>query len=141
MPWPLRWWPLCPEEACGLGTPRPAMRLEGDPRNPRMISIESGHDRTGQMERWLPGALDELEKAELDGFLLKARSPSCGLADVPRYRQGLLQAHDAMGLFAAALKRRFPLIPLAQETILADQESWNLFLAQCRNRHCNRRFR
>ena len=38
----VEWVPVCPEVEAGLGTPREAMRLVGDPRHPRLVTIKSG---------------------------------------------------------------------------------------------------
>ncbi|MEO5372561.1 MAG: DUF523 domain-containing protein, partial [Magnetococcus sp. DMHC-1] len=38
--------PICPEVEVGLGTPREPMRLEGDPANPRAITLHSRRDLT-----------------------------------------------------------------------------------------------
>src|SRR6185503_19048606 len=42
----VEWVPVCPEVEAGLGTPREAMRLVGDPRHPRLVTIRSGTDHT-----------------------------------------------------------------------------------------------
>ena len=41
--------PVCPEVGCGMPVPREAMRLEGDPDNPRLMTRQSRIDRTEQM--------------------------------------------------------------------------------------------
>ena len=42
----VEWVPVCPEVEAGLGTPREAMRLVGNPEHPRLITIKSGKDHT-----------------------------------------------------------------------------------------------
>jgi hypothetical protein len=39
--------PVCPEVECGLGIPREAMHLVGDPNNPRLVTVRSGVDHPG----------------------------------------------------------------------------------------------
>ncbi|MEJ2040706.1 MAG: DUF523 domain-containing protein, partial [Desulfosarcinaceae bacterium] len=34
--------PVCPEVECGLPVPREPMRLVGDPRNPRLVTVKTG---------------------------------------------------------------------------------------------------
>ena len=46
----VEWIPVCPEVEAGLGTPREAMRLVGNPQNPRLVTIESRIDHT--RARW-----------------------------------------------------------------------------------------
>ena len=38
--------PVCPEVECGLGVPREAMRLVGDPEAPRLMTIRTKIDLT-----------------------------------------------------------------------------------------------
>src|SRR4051794_22487566 len=46
----VEWVPICPEVEAGLGIPREAMRLVGDPRRPRLATIESRIDHTHALE-------------------------------------------------------------------------------------------
>ncbi|NTW17649.1 MAG: DUF523 domain-containing protein, partial [Syntrophaceae bacterium] len=46
------WVPVCPEAECGLGIPREAMRLIGEPESPRLVTIHSGIDHTERMLQW-----------------------------------------------------------------------------------------
>jgi uncharacterized protein YbbK (DUF523 family) len=57
--------PVCPETECGLGIPREPMRLVGEVDHPRLITIKSRIDRTGQMKSWAANRLDALEKENL----------------------------------------------------------------------------
>ena len=47
----VEWIPVCPEVEAGLGTPREAMRLVGDPQHPRLVTIKSGTDHTHTVEK------------------------------------------------------------------------------------------
>ena len=38
--------PVCPEAECGLGVPREAMRLVGDPEAPRLMTVRTKVDLT-----------------------------------------------------------------------------------------------
>jgi uncharacterized protein YbbK (DUF523 family) len=109
---------VCPEVEIGLPVPRPTLQLVGERERPRLIEGATGADRTDAMNRWADGRVAELAGAGLDGFVLKARSPSCGLVDVPvRSPEGM---EAGSGLFAAALRRARPALPAAQETWLDD---------------------
>ncbi|HEV8586207.1 MAG TPA: DUF523 domain-containing protein [Methylomirabilota bacterium] len=111
------WVPVCPEVELGLGVPRPPIQLAGDARAPRLVVAETGADLTARMRRFAEARLDELARLGLDGYVLKARSPSCGPAGVPVH--GTAGATGA-GLFAAALAARFPDLPAEDEDGLAD---------------------
>lgn len=111
--------PVCPEVGCGMPTPREAMRLEGDPADPRLIAIESRIDLTGRMRSYCLEKVAELEREGVCGFVCKENSPSCGSHQVQVYRQGVATG-KGRGLFAAQLLRRFPLLPVEGEGSLAD---------------------
>ena len=40
--------PVCPEVECGMPVPREPMHLEGDPESPRLVTVRSNIDKTGQ---------------------------------------------------------------------------------------------
>jgi uncharacterized protein YbbK (DUF523 family) len=111
--------PVCPEVECGMSIPREHMRLEGDPAKPCLMTVESRIDKTGQMKSFCRNRIEELAKKALCGFILKARSPSCGLFGVPVH-DTIIPAGTGRGLFAAALVERFPLMPVEEEKGLDD---------------------
>jgi uncharacterized protein YbgA (DUF1722 family)/uncharacterized protein YbbK (DUF523 family) len=113
--------PVCPEVECGLPVPREPMHLRGDIAAPRLITVETGRDLTPRMQRWIARRLAELEVQQLDGFIFKSRSPSSGMAGVKIHdRSGEPTGETVAGLFAAALMRRFPLLPVDDEGCLRD---------------------
>lgn len=112
--------PVCPEVECGLTIPREAMRLVGDPDSPRLMTIRSKVDLTDQMQRWIPPKLDELAKANLHGFIFKAKSPSSGMERVKIYHANGNVNGSGSGLFAKAFMERFPLLPVEEEGRLHD---------------------
>jgi len=111
--------PVCPEVGAGLPTPREAMRLEGDPANPRLVTRAGRIDLTDRVREFSRRRVAELEGEELCGFIFKKNSPSCGLHRVKVYNSGRAAGHGR-GLFAAEVVRRFPLLPVEEEGRLAD---------------------
>jgi len=111
--------PVCPEVGCGLPIPREAMRLEGDPAAPRLLTNKSRVDLTAQMLAFCAAKVKELEQEDLCGFIFKKDSPSCGLFRVKFYNNGVA-AKSGRGLFAAAVAQHFPLLPLEEEGRLND---------------------
>ena len=111
--------PVCPEVGCGLPVPREAMRLEGDPAAPRLMTRQTRVDRTEQMLAYCADKVRELEGEDLCGFIFKKDSPSSGLYRVKVYNNGQAQKVGS-GLFAAALARRLPLLPMEEEGRLND---------------------
>ena len=114
-----RFVPVCPEVGCGLPTPRESMRLEGDPANPRLVTGKSRVDLTDRMRGYCDAEVRELEKEDLCGFIFKKDSPSSGLFRVKVYNRGAA-ARSGRGLFAAAVARHFPLLPMEEEGRLND---------------------
>ncbi|MDZ4184568.1 MAG: DUF523 and DUF1722 domain-containing protein [Desulfuromonadales bacterium] len=111
--------PVCPEVGCGLPIPREAMRLEGDPEAPRLLTRQSRIDLTAQMQAFCDAKVLELEKEDLCGFIFKKDSPSSGLFRVKVYNNGMA-VKNGRGLFAAAVARNFPLLPMEEEGRLND---------------------
>lgn len=111
--------PVCPEVGCGLPTPREAMRLEGDPVSPRLMTRQTRVDKTEQMMAYCSTKIKELEHEDLCGFIFKKNSPSSGLFRVKVYNSGQAQKVGS-GLFAAAFAGRFPLLPMEEEGRLND---------------------
>jgi len=111
--------PVCPEVGCGLPVPREAMRLEGDPAAPRLMTSRTRIDKTEQMLAFCRSKVEELAKEDLCGFVFKKGSPSSGLFRVKVYQDGM-PSKSGSGLFAAAVARRFPHLPLEEEGRLCD---------------------
>lgn len=113
--------PVCPETECGLGIPREPMRLEGNPDACRLISIETQQDLTNQMVQWTEKKLSDLFFENLDGFIFKSKSPSCGKERIPVYiNTGGPAIKQGVGIFAKAFMTRFPQIPVEDDGRLHD---------------------
>lgn len=109
--------PACPEFDCGFGAPRPPMRLEASPHGARIRVIGSGEDKTAELTKWIQAEVKLMAKADIAGFIFKAKSPTCGLREVELFSpSGRLLGKRARGLFAAAMLRRFPGLTVADET-------------------------
>lgn len=119
--------PICPEVGCGLPVPREAMRLEGEQDAPRLMTIQTRIDRTGQMLDYCAAKLGEFGKMDLCGFVFKERSPSCGISAVPLYT-GADSVVATAGLFAREIRRHFPLMPLEEAERLNNPEIRERFI-------------
>lgn len=112
--------PVCPEVESGMPTPREAMRLEGDPASPRLVTRTTRIDKTDQMRSFCERKLQELATIPLCGFIFKKDSPSSGLFRVKVHTPGGGVSKSGSGLFAGAFVRRFPLVPVEEEGRLND---------------------
>lgn len=124
--------PICPEVECGLPVPREAMQLVGDERSPRLITIETRIDHTEHILRWLEKRLAKIEKQHICGFIFKARSPSCAMHDAELVAHSGGLTGKAPGLFARAVMRRFPLLPVIDEEGLSAPTARDGFLERVR---------
>jgi uncharacterized protein YbgA (DUF1722 family)/uncharacterized protein YbbK (DUF523 family) len=106
--------PTCPEVEIGLGVPRDPVRLVaigGDQESPHMVQPSTGRDLTEAMTSFSNEFLSSVEP--VDGFLLKSRSPSCGIKDTKVFTPPKGDADRGMpvgkgaGLFARAVLERF----------------------------------
>jgi uncharacterized protein YbgA (DUF1722 family)/uncharacterized protein YbbK (DUF523 family) len=116
----VEWVPVCPEVEAGLGTPREAMRLVGDPQNPRLVTIKSGTDHTSALETMTTNRIAELNNLDLSGYVFKKGSPSCGIERVRIYNEHGMPNRSGVGLFARAFIEQFPLIPVEEEGRLCE---------------------
>ena len=121
----VEWVPVCPELEVGMGVPREPVRLirlRAAPE-PRMVGVKSGDDWTARMQRFAAARVRALDGEELSGFVLKAKSPSCGMTRVKLYdgdKTARAPEPAGVGLFAAALMQRFPNLPVEEEGRLCD---------------------
>jgi uncharacterized protein YbgA (DUF1722 family)/uncharacterized protein YbbK (DUF523 family) len=105
------WVPYCPEVEIGLGTPREPIRLTFDGR---LVNRPGTLDHTVLMAALpLPVAVD--------GYVFKAKSPSCGVWGIPRYRSsGKASGAVGPGLYAGRVMASFPLLAVEDEGRLND---------------------
>jgi len=116
----VEWVPICPEVEASLGTPREAMRLVSDTRQPRLLTIKTDQDMTKPLKMFTEHKLEALEGADLSGYIFKKDSPSCGIERVPVFNQRGMLNRTGVGLFAGGFVKRFPLIPVEEEGRLRD---------------------
>lgn len=132
------WVPVCPEVETGLGTPREAMHLVGDPENPRLVTIKTNVDLTDRMKRWARKRLKELENEDLVGFIFKSRSPSSGMERVKVFDEKGMPQKVGVGIWAQAFMDHFPLLPVEDEGRLHDPILRETFIERV---FCLRRYR
>ena len=117
--------PVCPEVEIGLGVPRDPIRIIESKSRRSLYQPASGRDVTDAMNEFTRGVFSKL--GEADGFILKTRSPSCGIKDVKVYPGG--GAHHApltgkgAGFFGGAVVERLPGLAIEDEGRL---ENYNI---------------
>ncbi len=126
----VRFLPVCPEVEIGLGVPRDPIRIVAAAGGVRLVQPASGRDLTDRMETFADTFLNSLR--DIDGFILKSRSPSCGLRDVHVYaNSGNPTAVDrSSGLFAREVKKRFSHLAVEDEGRLRNHRIREHFLTK-----------
>ncbi len=99
---------VCPEVDIGLGIPRDSLRIVQKDGQRRLIQPASGNDHTDEMNEFISHFLDMDE--EIDGFILKGGSPSCGINDVKIYpkKEQSAPIERGSGLFGEDVLAHFP---------------------------------
>jgi uncharacterized protein YbgA (DUF1722 family)/uncharacterized protein YbbK (DUF523 family) len=111
--------PVCPEVGIGLGIPRPTIHLVGDPERPRAVgSRDPSLDVTVRLEDFAKAQLPQL--GGISGYILKGKSPSCGMARVPVTSEKGMPAKVGVGIYARVIMERMPLLPVEEEGRLND---------------------
>jgi uncharacterized protein YbgA (DUF1722 family)/uncharacterized protein YbbK (DUF523 family) len=114
------WVSVCPEMEIGLGAPRESLRLKASAEGPRLVAVKSGSDHTLAMANWAVKRLEELALLNLQGYILKKGSPSCGMERVRVYGESGMAQRTGSGIFAGMLLHRFPVLPVEEEGRLHD---------------------
>lgn len=118
---------VCPEVDIGLGVPRQRVIIIKDGENKRLVQYQSGIDLTERMEEFSKDFLSKL--GDVDGFLLKSKSPSCGVGTTKLYVNDQVVG-KTYGFFAKAVKESMPHIPLEDEGRLRDKNIRENFLTR-----------
>ncbi len=79
--------PVCPEEAGGLPTPRPAVEIVGGDGNDVLdgkarVLTADGVDKTEEFLKGAQFALELAQSQEATSVILKSKSPSCGCGEI-----------------------------------------------------------
>lgn len=121
---------VCPECEIGLGVPRSPIRVV-DGKTMRLTQPSTGRDLTERMQLFVKDFLFRLP--EVDGFILKSKSPSCGFGTVKVFAssdaQEPLHKHGS-GFLAKEVTDRLANLPYIDETALMDPESREHFLTK-----------
>lgn len=113
--------PVCPEQAIGMGVPRPAIRLQRDARQQiRLVqNRDNSLDYTAQMLDFTAQILPRF--AELSGYIVCAKSPSCGMERVKLYdAAGNALGKVAVGIYTRQLMQTYPWLPIEEDGRLLD---------------------
>lgn len=123
--------PRCPEVGAGMPVPRPPIQVVRNGERLRLQVVGEGRDVSESVEEYVQEQLIDCNATGIDGAVLKARSPSCGIRDTPHYpsyRRDESPLEIASGIWAGSLRRAFPALPMVDESELLSGEAQEEFL-------------
>lgn len=125
--------PFCPEVAAGLGVPRPPVQLVAEEQGARARGVTNPQlDVTDALHQSAADFCKGVEAQGLSGFILKSRSPSCGLGSTPLHSEDGTEILGYVdGLFAEQLRVAAPWLPCVEEEWLCSQARCWRFLTAC----------
>jgi uncharacterized protein YbbK (DUF523 family) len=119
---------LCPEMAVGMGVPRPPIHLVNNGNTVEVLGIDNP---STNMTKLLAEYGQEVLHTHPDicGYIFKKNSPSCGTKNVKVFNTASGQyERQGQGIYAAAITKAFPLLPIIDEDDCLDKKSMNAFL-------------
>ncbi len=121
---------VCPEVEIGLGVPRGKIIVYVEDGTYRVFQPSTGRDLTENMKDFSENFTKAL--GEVDGFLLKSKSPSCGVSNTLVYKepQGKVFHSKGKGLFAMKMLQAFPMLPVEDEGRLRNPAIKDHFLTR-----------
>ena len=121
---------VCPEVEIGLGVPRPKVRLVKNKTHLSLVEPSGNIDLTGKIQSFSRTYLTSLNN--VDGFILKSRSPSCGIRNTKIYRTNESESYSQQGtgFFAEAVIKAYPALAIEDESRLDDPDLFDHFLTK-----------
>ncbi|CAA6807811.1 MAG: COG1683: Uncharacterized conserved protein / FIG143828: Hypothetical protein YbgA [uncultured Sulfurovum sp.] len=120
----------CPEKII-FGTPRETIRQVEVNNTIEIHTHQTKKNVTPELEKISNELADEALEEELCGFILKSKSPTCGMERVKVYQPVNAPSEKrGVGLFAKALRERYPYLPMEEEGRLEDAWLRENFLMQ-----------
>ncbi len=121
---------FCPEGQI-YPTPREAIRQVRINGELIIKTTNTKKDVTKEIVDVSKNLVDSISEDELCGYILKSKSPTCGMARVKIYPDGEGQSENVgVGVFAKELMEKFPLLPIEEEGRLSDPWLKENFLMQ-----------
>ncbi|MBU3013829.1 DUF523 and DUF1722 domain-containing protein [Poseidonibacter lekithochrous] len=123
--------PYCPEKMV-FTTPREAIRLVKIEDEIKVRTSTGDVDVTEKLVDISKQLANQIQDDDLCGFILKSKSPTCGMERVKVYpsAKNQMSEKNGTGVFAQEIKDKYPLLPLEEEGRLEDAWLRENFLMQ-----------
>lgn len=114
----------CPELAIGMGAPREAVRLvKRKGEDIKLLSSNKGNDYTDKMNSFVKKYTPKLQSKNLDGLIMKAKSPTCGVFSAKIYfdvGKAHVRENNQAGMFGREILDTFPDKPIETDRRLSN---------------------
>ena len=119
---------VCPEQGCGLPTPRGSLKIVENDDGYNVVQNKTNIVLTKELKGFTSKFLSEL--GEVDGFILKSKSPSCGIKDAKIYPkiEKCSSIKRGNGLFADEVIKKYPNLLVENEGRLTNYKIRERFL-------------
>jgi len=112
--------PICPEVGSGMTIPRPTIRLVSEEDRIALVETKDASiDHTDQVVSYSKEKVRQLMQDDLCGYIVCAKSPTCGMERVKVYKKGGAES-VGVGLFTSELMRAMPWLPVEEDGRLND---------------------
>jgi uncharacterized protein YbgA (DUF1722 family)/uncharacterized protein YbbK (DUF523 family) len=120
----------CPEDKV-FGTPRETIRLCEYDNVVKVMTNKEYQDITATLQESCDYFAEKIANDNLCGFILKSKSPTCGMERVKIYAKDTsFNEKKGVGLFAKRLLELYPYLPIEEEGRLSDAWLRENFLMQ-----------
>jgi uncharacterized protein YbgA (DUF1722 family)/uncharacterized protein YbbK (DUF523 family) len=121
---------ICPEEEIGLGVPRDPITIVSAKGVKLLLQPTTGKDITGKMTSFVEQFLSSLK--DIDGFILKYKSPSCGIKAVKIFpsMEATIPIRRGSGFFGGEVIERFSDLAVEDEARLKNFKIREHFLTK-----------
>ncbi|MGL4350213.1 MAG: YbgA family protein [Plesiomonas shigelloides] len=115
----VRFYPVCPEMAIGMPSPRPAIRLIRSEEGLQLVGSSQDLNVTEAMQTFSREKVASL--SHLCGYIVCAKSPTCGMERVKVYDAAGKGAEKVgVGLYTQELMHQMPWLPVEEDGRLND---------------------
>ncbi|MDC5706046.1 2-thiouracil desulfurase family protein [Vibrio europaeus] len=112
--------PVCPEVGSGMPVPRPTIRLMSNEDRISLVETkEPTKEHTQAVTDYSKSKVVELEREQLCGYIVCAKSPTCGMERVKVYKKNSAE-NVGVGLYTNELMKAMPWLPVEEDGRLND---------------------
>ncbi len=112
--------PVCPEVGSGMPVPRPTIRLMSNEDRIALVETKDPtKEHTQAVVDYSKNKVVELEREELCGYIVCAKSPTCGMERVKVYKKNSAE-NVGVGLYTNELMKAMPWLPVEEDGRLND---------------------